>query len=291
MGDQPRPDLELPDDSGYFNEADIDETGQSANTDDQEDVGLISALQAMQDAATTVSEMQFAASSDCTIPVTNDGTIPATSDGTIPATSDGTIPSSSARQSNLLLTWPLHNLNEEQERRGIFRFLTPGYINDHSGPQSLAYFYRTNNLQPPYSPPSHKQIAKWTGLSRKQVVLVVRACRLVAANFMLANPELNRLGGLDANGQPIVIQVDETHCGKMKHHRGKPRTATWVLGGIEMPAATDPPQKEPKFFAMTVPNRTKATLIPILKYKIKDDSIVWTDGWASYFTLGKHFFL
>ena len=56
-----------------------------------------------------------------------------------------------------------------------------------------------------------------------------------------------------------------------------------------MPDDTDPPQKEPNFFAMTVPDRKKATLIPILKYKIKENTTVWSDGWASYFTLKKYF--
>ena len=56
-----------------------------------------------------------------------------------------------------------------------------------------------------------------------------------------------------------------------------------------MPAATDPPQKATKFWALVVPDRKKATLIPILKYKIRPESIVWSDGWASYFTLGSHF--
>ena len=74
---------------------------------------------------------------------------------------------------------------------------------------------------------------------------------------MLQNPELTRIGGLDKHGKPIIVQIDETCCGKMKHHKGAPKIQTWVLGGIEMPADTDPPQKVPKFFAMTVPNRKK----------------------------------
>ena len=106
---------------------------------------------------------------------------------------------------------------------------------------------------------------------------------------MLQNPKLTRIGGLDKHGKPIVVQIDETHCGKMKYHKGKPRVSTWVLGGIEMPAETDPPQKVPRSWAMTVPNRKKATLIPVLKYKIKEETIIWSDGWSSYFCLGSHF--
>ena len=30
-------------------------------------------------------------------------------------------------------------------------------------------------------------------------------------------------------------------------------------------------------------------MIPTLKYKIKEESIIWSDGWRSYFYLGSHF--
>ena len=135
---------------------------------------------------------------------------------------------------------------------------------------------------------TQKTIGKFTSLNDKQVWRLTRACRLTAAKFMLENPELNRIGGHDANGKPIVCQVDETHCGKMKHHRGKPRVATWVLGGVEAKSKEDPARPR-KFFAMTVPDRKRKTLIPVLKYMIKEDTLVWTDGWPSYFTLGSHF--
>ena len=82
---------------------------------------------------------------------------------------------------------------------------------------------------------------------------------------MLQNPELIKVDGLDKHGKPIKVQVDETHCGKMQHHSGEPRIAIWLLGGTEIPAEIDPPQKVPRSFAMAVPNRKKATLIPILK--------------------------
>ena len=90
---------------------------------------------------------------------------------------------------------------------------------------------------------TYKTIRKWTGLNGPQVWKISRCCRLVAAKFMLANPHLNCIGGQDKHGKPIVCQIDETHCGKMKYHRGKPRVSTWVLGGIESKADTDPKQK------------------------------------------------
>ena len=131
-------------------------------------------------------------------------------------------------------------------------------------------------------------LGQWGKFNRKQVWTLTKACRLVAANFMMQNPDANKIGGLDENGKPIVVQVDETFCGKVKYHRGKGRTQTWVLGGVES-TEKNCPKKTPRYFALTVPNRKKETLIPILKIKIKEQSIVQTDGWRAYYTLGKHF--
>ena len=131
-------------------------------------------------------------------------------------------------------------------------------------------------------------IGLWCGFSRKQVWKLTKACRLVAANFMLENPDANKIGGVNRAGQPITCQVDETFCGKRKNHKGQGKIQTWVLGGIEMPDATEP-QRIPRCFALTVPNRKKITLIPTLKAKIKKESRVWTDGFRSYYTLRSHF--
>ena len=38
-----------------------------------------------------------------------------------------------------------------------------------------------------------------------------------------------------------------------------------------------------------MPNRKKETSIPLLKTKVREDSIIWTDGWRAYFCLKKHF--
>ena len=56
-----------------------------------------------------------------------------------------------------------------------------------------------------------------------------------------------------------------------------------------MPDGTNTQQKAPKSFALIVPDRKRATLIPILKYKIEEKSIIWSDGWSSYFCLRSHF--
>ena len=76
----------------------------------------------------------------------------------------------------------------------------------------------------------------------------------------------------------------------MKLHRGKKRYQTWVLGGCEDPA-TLPIGQKPRSFRLTVPRRDRATLIPILKFFIEAGTIVWSDGWSSYFCLSLHGFI
>ena len=128
-----------------------------------------------------------------------------------------------------------------------------------------------------------ENISKWTVLAPKTIQKITKACRLIAANFMVANPNLNKIGG-----PGITVQIDETFTGKMKYKKGKPRIQTWVLGAIEDPETLPDHQTRPKSFSITVPNRTRATLIPILKSKIKEGTKIHSDGWRAYFTLGSH---
>ena len=131
-------------------------------------------------------------------------------------------------------------------------------------------------------------VSKYTGLGYKTVQRLIKCCCLIAANFMVQNQELTKLGGIGKDGRPIKIQIDETFCGKRKYNKGKynPKT-TWVLGGVEDPANL-PDGRKLRSFNISVPNQTRATLIPILKYYIEAGSIIWSDGWSSYFNLPAH---
>ena len=134
------------------------------------------------------------------------------------------------------------------------------------------------------------QISEWVKIKLRALDRLTKACRLIAANFMIQNPHLMKIGGLiGRNGKPIKVQIDESACGKMKHHRGKKRYQTWVLGGVEDPE-TLPIGQKPRSFRLTVPRRDRATLIPILKFFIEAGTIVWSDGWSSYFCLVNHGF-
>jgi len=41
------------------------------------------------------------------------------------------------------------------------------------------------------------------------------------------------LGGFDAHGQPIVVEVDESYFFHRQFHRGRRRRGNWVVGLVE----------------------------------------------------------
>ncbi|KAG1139135.1 hypothetical protein G6F37_013041 [Rhizopus arrhizus] len=41
------------------------------------------------------------------------------------------------------------------------------------------------------------------------------------------------IGGYDADGNPIVVEIDESKFGKRKYHRGHRVEGVWVVGGVE----------------------------------------------------------
>ena len=118
---------------------------------------------------------------------------------------------------------------------------------------------------------------------------IIKYLRLTAAKFMIQHPEVARVGGLDRDGKSIYVLINEIECGRRKFNKGKYRKTVWTLGAVEKPDKTHAKDYIPKCFAMTVPDRSRKTLIPILKNRIHKKSKIWSDGWRSYFCLNDHF--
>lgn len=76
-------------------------------------------------------------------------------------------------------------------------------------------------------------------------------------------------------GPGVVVEIDESKFGKRKHHKGHRVEGAWVFGGVEL-------TPERKFFAVVVPDRTKKTLLPIIKRHILPGTIIRSDCFASY---------
>jgi len=83
-----------------------------------------------------------------------------------------------------------------------------------------------------------------------------------------------KIGGLDANGEAIVVEIDETKYFHRKYHRGQWHDGHWVFGGVE--------RESGKCFLVEVPDRRAVTLQALIEEYIEPGSHIVSDGWAAY---------
>ncbi|CDH61146.1 hypothetical protein RO3G_03583 [Lichtheimia corymbifera JMRC:FSU:9682] len=88
------------------------------------------------------------------------------------------------------------------------------------------------------------------------------------------------IGGIDKDGNRIIVEVDESKFGKRKNHKGHAVEGVWVVGGVEH-------TPERKIFVTTVEDRKKDTLHLILSNYIKEGSEIRTDCWKGYCGLSR----
>lgn len=76
-------------------------------------------------------------------------------------------------------------------------------------------------------------------------------------------------------GPNMIVEIDECKLGKRKYNRGHRVEGVWVLGGVER-------SPDRRSFVVPVPDRSAATLLPILSQHIRSGSIVYSDLWRAY---------
>ncbi|GFN96832.1 hypothetical protein PoB_002333800 [Plakobranchus ocellatus] len=79
---------------------------------------------------------------------------------------------------------------------------------------------------------------------------------------------------MDANGNPVVIEIDESKYFHRKYHRGQWREGHWVFVGIE--------HNTGKCFLAELPDRTAATLEPLIRHHILPSYHIICDDWPPY---------
>ena len=79
-------------------------------------------------------------------------------------------------------------------------------------------------------------------------------------------------------GERVQVEIDESKFGKRKYNKGRQVDGMWVFGGREK-------YDKSKIFMVPVPDRKKATLIPLIEKYIKKGSIIHSDCWRSYHCL------
>ncbi|XP_072379845.1 uncharacterized protein [Diabrotica undecimpunctata] len=101
-------------------------------------------------------------------------------------------------------------------------------------------------------------------------------CRKVCGRYLDQHPV--ELGGFDANGEPLIVEIDESYFFHRKYHRGAYRAGKWIFGAIE--------RNSGKMFLTPVAARNEETLLPIISRIILPGTIIITDGWRAYRNIG-----
>lgn len=114
-----------------------------------------------------------------------------------------------------------------------------------------------------------------TGLSNTTVVDWALYLREVVMLDLMSLPEDEvQLGGWVGNHH-IIVQVDEMKLGKRKYNQGHRVEGVWIVGLVEL-------TEQRRFVLLPVPNRSRATLTPIIEKYVAPGSYVYTDEWGGY---------
>lgn len=105
------------------------------------------------------------------------------------------------------------------------------------------------------------------GLASDTVVNWCNFCREICVNSCVINNE--KLGG-----EGKIVEIDESKFGKRKYQRGKWVEGRWVFGGIER--GTD------NCFMLVVEDRSRNTLLSVIKDYIKPGTTIISDCWKAY---------
>jgi transposase-like protein len=120
-----------------------------------------------------------------------------------------------------------------------------------------------------------QSIEKQIGISNHAAVDWASFCREIVFDAMI----LNRV---PLGGPGKTVEIDESKFGKRKHHRGHHVKGQWVFGGLE--------RESGRVFMVAVDDRTRATLLPIIKDWILPGTTIISDCWKPYDTLNQEDF-
>jgi transposase-like protein len=89
---------------------------------------------------------------------------------------------------------------------------------------------------------------------------------------------LIELGGIDANGESIYVEIDESYYFHRKYHRGRRRQGSWVVGILERGTG--------RCWLEPVRRRDAPTLEQIISDHVLPGSTVVSDAWGGYINVG-----
>ena len=112
-----------------------------------------------------------------------------------------------------------------------------------------------------------EQAARIVHLSMKTVTDYTNFYREVFLDYCASNSS-------EIGGEGKVIQIDEAKFGKRKYHRGRYIDGKWIFGGIEMGSK--------KSFFVHVEDRSRATLLRVIKEWVAPGTTIVSDCWKAY---------
>ncbi|XP_028133902.1 uncharacterized protein LOC114329089 [Diabrotica virgifera virgifera] len=102
-------------------------------------------------------------------------------------------------------------------------------------------------------------------------------CRQVCTRYFEQHPV--ELGGFDEQGEPLVVELDESSFLPRKNLRGADKKEEWVFGGLE--------RKTGKLFLTPVQERKEETLLPLISGTILPGTVIVTNGLEAYRNIGR----
>ncbi|GFS66520.1 putative isxo2-like transposase domain protein [Trichonephila clavipes] len=103
-------------------------------------------------------------------------------------------------------------------------------------------------------------------VTKKTVTNWMSFCREICMEMCVYESSI--LGGPD-----VIVEIDKNMFGKRKYDRGKRVNGIWVFGGFE--------RSTNKSFFHVIQDRSKDTLLTLIKSNIKKGIIVILDCWKS----------
>jgi IS1 family transposase len=120
-----------------------------------------------------------------------------------------------------------------------------------------------------------KDIMREADIDKKTTIDWCNFLREECETCLINNPE--EIGGIDANGDAMEVEIDESKFFHRKYHRGLWRQGHWVFGGVERLTG--------HCFLLEVPDRRAATLENLVEQFILPGTHIISDGWAAYANL------